>query len=516
MTERATVPPAGARGRSETEPPVPGGGEGAGRAGPVVSRPGPTPSGTGPRGQGEGPADLVVWGCTALVHGADGVIRFEEDRAVVVRAGVIVDVVSADAAVALPARERLDARGRLAMPGLINCHTHASMVALRGIAEDVPVEEWFDDWIWPIESNLTEQVVELGALLACAEMIRGGVTTFVDHYFAMDRVADAVVRSGLRADLGWAYFSSQGAEGRERSLDFALRRRGDADGRITTSLAPHAPYTVNDADLEATARLAHEHALTVHIHAAENRVQTEDSLERHGRTPIGTLHRTGLLDVDLLVAHGTGIVESDLPLLARATGRVGVASAPKGYLKFGWDTTPVRKLHDLGIPVGLATDGAASNNTLDVWESMTLTALVQKSAEKDPRWLTARQALDHATTQSARAAGLAEQVGALVPGRRADLILVDLSGPHVRPLHDIAAALVFSARSSDVLTTIVDGRVLMRDRRLLTLDADEIADELETLLPDVTDRSHGRRIQEYNAKERNAKEQSTQEPSTEE
>ncbi|MER6996434.1 amidohydrolase [Streptomyces sp. NPDC000410] len=445
------------------------------------------------------PADLVIEGCTALVHGTDGAIRFEEDRAIVVRDGAIADVTATDAAAALPARERIRARGQLAMPGLINCHTHSPMVALRGIAEDVPAEEWFNDWIWPIESNLTDRVVELGALLACAEMIRGGVTFFADHYFSMDRVAAAVVRGGLRANLGWAYFSSQGEEGRERSLDFALRWNGEAGGRITTSLAPHAPYTVNDADLAATAELARRHELPVHIHAAENRAQTDHSLERSGRTPIATLHRAGLLDVDVLIAHGTGIVEEDLPVLRRGTGRIGVATAPKGYLKFGWDTTPVRALRSIGIPVGLATDGAASNNTLDVWESMTLTALAQKSAERDPRWLTARQALDHATTQSALAAGLGEQVGALAPGRRADLILVDLTGPHVRPLHDLAAALVFSARSADVLTTIVDGRVLMRDRTLLSLDVEEIAGELAAHLPELTDRAHGRRIQEYGA-----------------
>ncbi|MFD7440292.1 amidohydrolase [Streptomyces sp. NPDC059909] len=447
----------------------------------------------------DGPADLVVEGCTALVHAQDGGIRFEEDRAVVVRDGAIEAVTSARDAARLPARERIDAQGRPAMPGLINCHTHTPMVALRGIAEDVPVEEWFNDWIWPIESNLTDEIVELGALLACAEMIRGGVTAFADHYFSMDRVAAAVVRSGLRANLGWAYFSSQGPEGRERSLDFALRTAGGAGGRITTSLAPHAPYTVEDADLAATAELAREHGLPVHLHAAESRAQTDSSLQQHGRTPIETLHRAGLLDVDVLIAHGTGIVERDLPVLQRGTGRIGIATAPKGYLKFGWDTTPIRALRSIGIPVGLATDGAASNNTLDVWESMTLTALVQKSTERDPRWLTARQALDHATTQSALATGLGERVGALAPGRRADLILVDLTGPHVRPLHDLATALVLSARSADVVTTIVDGRVLMRDRKLLTLDVEEIVSELARLLPELTDRGHGRRIQEYDA-----------------
>ncbi|MFI6081800.1 amidohydrolase [Streptomyces sp. NPDC051217] len=450
------------------------------------------------------PADLVITGCTTLTHddthddtrGAGG-IGFVENSAIVVRDGVIDSVTTPEAVAGLPAVERLDARGQLAMPGLINCHTHTPMVALRGIAEDVPIEEWFNDWIWPMEVNLTDRDVELGALLACAEMIRGGVTTFADHYFSMDRIAAATEASGLRANLGWGFFSSEGAAGRERSLDFALRLRGAADGRITTSLAPHAPYTVNDDDLAATAELAREHALLVHIHAAENKDQTAAGVAAHGHTPIETLRRAGLLDVDLLVAHGTGLIDDDLAVLGRGTGRIAFATAPKGYLKFGWDMTPMRALASIGVPVGLATDGAASNNTLDIWESMTLTGLTQKSAERDPTWLTARQALDHATTQSALAVGLGDRIGALAPGRRADLILVDLTGPHTQPVHDHAATLVFSARSADVLTTIVDGRILMRDRRLLTLDVPRIVEEMTTRLPALTDRGHGRRVQDY-------------------
>ncbi|GAA1944659.1 amidohydrolase [Streptomyces durmitorensis] len=444
-----------------------------------------------------GPADLVITGCTALVHDEGGRIGFLDDAALVVRDGRIDAVTTTPAVAGLRAAERIDARGQAALPGLINCHTHTPMVALRGLAEDLPAHEWFNDWIWPIESNLTERVVGLGARLACAEMIRGGVTTFADHYFAMDTVADVVEESGLRANLGAAFFSSQGPEGRAASLEFALRRRGAAEGRITTSLAPHAPYTVDDADLAATAELAREHGLMVHLHASENRAQTDNSLERHGRTPIEVLHRTGLLDVDVLIAHGTGILDRDLPVLQQGTGRIAVASAPRGYLKFGWDTTPVRALRGIGIPVGLATDGAASNNTLDVWESMALTALVQKSTQRDPAWLTARQALDHATLQSARAVGLGEQIGSLAPGRRADIVLVDLDGPHTQPVHDLAATLVHSARSADVTTTIVDGRILMRDRRLLTLDVPRIVAELGAELPALIDRGHGKRIQNY-------------------
>jgi 5-methylthioadenosine/S-adenosylhomocysteine deaminase len=441
------------------------------------------------------PADLIITGCTALVHDDHEGIGFVEDASIVVREGVI-ESLGEDVG-GLDAVERVDARGQLAMPGLINCHTHSPMVALRGIAEDLPAVEWFNDFIWPIESNLTERDVELGARLACAEMIRGGVTCFADHYFSMDTVAAVTAQSGLRAHLGEAFFSSQGAEGRERSLEFALRHRGGADGRITTALAPHAPYTVDDSDLAATAELAREHGLPVHLHASENREQTDNSLTRHGRTPIEILERTGLLHHDVLIAHGTGIVERDLPVLENASGRIAVATAPRGYLKFAWDPTPVRALREIGIPVGLATDGAASNNSLDVWESMALTSLVQKSAEGDPRWLTSRQALHHATLQSARAVGLGERIGSLAPGRRADIVLVDLTGPHTQPVHDLAATLVHSARSSDVRTTIVDGRVLMRDRRLLTLDLPSTVKELGERLPALVDRSHGRRIQRY-------------------
>ncbi|MFD0002739.1 amidohydrolase [Streptomyces sp. NPDC127178] len=431
------------------------------------------------------PAGLIITRCTVLTHDDHEGIGFAEDAAIVVRDGVVEAVISSAQAEELSATERIDAHGQVALPGLVNCHTHAPMVALRGVAEDLPTEEWFNDVVWPVESNLTEKDVELGARLACAEMIRGGVTCFADHYFSMDAVAAVVDECGMRAHLGEAYFSSQGPQGRERSLEFALRHRGGAGGRITTTLAPHAPYTVDDADLAATAELAREHGLPVHLHASENRDQAEAGLARHGVTPIEVLRRTGILD-------------RDLPILRNASGRVAVASAPRGYLKFAWPTTtPVRALRELGIPVGLATDGAASNNSLDVWESMALTALIQKSTTGDPRWLTARQALHHATLQSARAVGLGEVAGSIAPGRRADIILVDLTGPHTQPVHDLAATLVHSARSSDVRTTIVDGRVLMRDRELLTIDVPAVVRELGERIPALLDRSHGRRIQEY-------------------
>ncbi|MEU9334796.1 amidohydrolase [Streptomyces sp. NPDC048290] len=448
--------------------------------------------------------DLLITPCTVLVHGPHEEVGFRQDVAVVVRGGVVEAVVGAGDVGRFDAVEVIDGRGQVLLPGLINCHTHAPMVALRGIAEDLPVEEWFDGVVWPVEANLTARDVALGARLACAEMIRGGVTCFADHYFHMDEVAAVVEECGMRALLGQAYFSSQGTEGRERSLEFALRNRGRADGRITTALAPHAPYTVTDADLAATAALARAHGLPVHLHAAENRAQTEASLERHGVTPVEVLERAGLLDtgMELLIAHGTGILDRDIEVLRRAGGRVAVATAPRGYLRFAWPTTtPVRALREIGVPVGLATDGAASNNSLDLWEAMTLTALIQKSTTGDPRWLTARQALHHATVQSADAVGLGDVVGRIEPGRRADLILVDLTGPHTQPVHDLAATLVHSVRSGDVRTTIVDGRVLMRDRELTTIDVPGVVRELGERLPALVERGHGRRIQRYGVEE---------------
>lgn len=448
-----------------------------------------------------GSRHLIVTDVAVLVHAADGV-EIVEHRDIVVRDGAIVEVRPvrplSESEFVVDDGEVIDGRGMLAMPGFINCHSHAPMVMFRGAAEDVSAAAWFNDYIWPMEVNLTPEDVELATRLAAAEMIRAGVTTFADHYFSMDAVARVTAESGLRGVLGETFFSTDGVAGLERSLEFATSWRGAAEGRISTALAPHAPYTVSDDDLAATARLALEHDLLVHVHASEGREQTRNSLERHGKTPVQILQRTGLLDARVLIAHGIGIVPDDLPALSAAR-EVGVGSAPKGYLKHGFDTTPVRLLAAAGIPVGLATDGAASNNTIDVWESMTYFALVQKASQQDPAYLPARQVFDHATTQSAAAVGLSGQVGRIAPGYRADILLVDLSAPRLHPVHDLLATLVYSGRSDDIDTTIVDGRVLMRNRRVLTIDTPAIAAELESRRARLSDRSHGRRIQDYRA-----------------
>jgi 5-methylthioadenosine/S-adenosylhomocysteine deaminase len=440
--------------------------------------------------------DLAIINCTALVGtGTEGAV-FERETTIEITDRRI-SAIRPTRDGSSPAAEVIDARGQVAMPGLVNTHCHAAMTFLRGAAEEVRVTDWFNRYIWPMEVNVGAHDVYLGTMVAAAEMIEAGVTTFVDHYFFMDDAAQAVFESGMRANLGSAFFSSQGPAGLEQSAAFAERWHGGADGRITTSLAPHAPYTCTDDDLRGAADAARALGVRVHVHASEDIHQTEVSLAEHGVTPIAVLDRTGVLDAGAIIAHGNGIVASDIPLLAAHRDRVGVTHGPKGYLKFALGPlTPIRDLLDAGVPVGYCTDGAASNNTLDIFESMRATALTQKQVNDDATWFSSGLALHLAGPGSAAVAGLTD-VGELRVGAVADLILVDVSGFHCQPLHDLAAALVYSVRASDVQTTIVDGAVLMRDRRLLTIDRDALLAEFRSRAQEITDRAHGRSIQDY-------------------
>ncbi|MCT9077473.1 amidohydrolase [Streptomyces fulvoviolaceus] len=441
---------------------------------------------------------LVVTGCDLLRVPAQGECEVLRAQDIVVADGRIQDVRPTGATGPGNAAEVIDGRGLLAVPGLVNAHTHSPMVLMRGAAEDVSVEGWFNDRVWPMESNLTPADVRVGALLACAEMIRSGVTTFADHYFFPERIAEAVAETGLRADIAPTYFSSGGPEALEGTVKFAEAWHGGAEGRVTVSLGPHAPYTVDDGDLRTLSGHARRLGLRLHIHAAEHLEQTESSLARRGITPIRVLHETGVLDAGALIAHGCGIVADDLPLLAEHADRTAVACCPKVYLKHALSPlTPVRELLDAGVTVAVGTDGAAGHNTLDVWEALRLVALTQKQAERDATWMTVSDTLRLATRGGARALGLENRIGALEPGMRADIVLTDLSGLHCRPLHDPRAALVYSARASDVRTVIVDGRVLMRDGELLTVDEHALVTEADARVARILDTSHGRAVQHY-------------------
>jgi 5-methylthioadenosine/S-adenosylhomocysteine deaminase len=438
---------------------------------------------------------------TVLIHSVDilqcdgGRCRVVEDRDIEIVGNRIAAVRPSGEIPPDGASEILPGEGLLAMPGLINTHAHTPMCLFRGLAEDVDIETWFNDFIWPLESNLTEEDVFWGMQLGLAEMIEAGVTSVADHYFHMEREVAAVERAGTRAALGWAVFGSQGRAGVELTSSFARDFNGAAGGRITTWLAPHAPYTCDDAFLTAVAAEAERLDLGIHIHAAETAGQTEASLAAHGRTPIGVLAATGVLDRPTILAHCCGVTGEDIVVMARK--RCGVAHAPKTYLKLGMGAAPVSSLREAGIPVGLATDGPVSNNTLDILESLRLMALVVKHESGSPRDLSVAEALTIATQESARVFGLPDDLGQVAPGFLADLILLDLGGPHNQPLHDPAANLVYSVRASDVRTVICDGKVLMRDRQLLTLDKAEIIARVGENMERLARRVPESRIQSY-------------------
>ncbi len=442
--------------------------------------------------------DLLIHNCSVLVRGDDGVYTTLLNHDIHVQGNRIIAIQPTQPLERLDARAIVAADGLLATPGLINTHAHTPMVLFRGIAEDVSVNRWFNEFIWPVESNLTAEDVYWGMLLGLVEMIEAGVTTVADHYFFMDEAARAVREAGTRALLGWAVFASQGYAALDATVAWVERWQGGAGGRIRTWLAPHAPYTCDDDFLRATVAHARRLGVGIHIHAAEDPAQTASSLAKRGVTPIQVLEQTGILNGPTLIAHGCGILPADVELLRRYGEHVGVAHCPKTYLKLASGLTPIRPLQNAGVAIGLGSDGAASNNTLNIWESLRLMALTQKFVANDPEVMPLHAALDIAFTGSAAAIGMAGALGRLAPGYLADIALIDLSGAHNQPLHSIPAALVYSMQASDVRTVIVDGKVVMQDRTLRTLDKAEIIAQVNRSMTRLAQRVPERRIQVYN------------------
>jgi 5-methylthioadenosine/S-adenosylhomocysteine deaminase len=440
-------------------------------------------------------SDLLIRSATVLTTTIDARVILLPDHDILISGNLIEGIQPSGMADPSHFRTVIEAQGLLAMPGLINTHAHVPMVLFRGLAEDVSIDRWFNDYIWPLESNLQPEDVYWGMQLGLAEMIRGGVTSVADHYFHMDEAAKAVEKAGTRALLAWSTFGTQGTAMIERAAQFVQQWQGSAHGRIRTWLAPHAPYTNDDDLLRANVAKAKALQVGIHIHASEEMGQTHSSLAKRGITPIQVLQQTGVLDVPTIIAHGCGVLPEDMPILARAGS--GFCHAPKTYLKLAMGTAPVKAFREHGIPVGLATDGAVSNNTLDIWESLRLMAMTQKQEHHSPEVMPIPEALYIATRESARVFGLPDSLGALEPGNLADVILVNLNGIHHQPLHSIPASLVYNTLQSDVQTVIVDGQILMRDRTLLTLDEAEIIQEVRTRVQRLSQRRTEQRIQTY-------------------
>ena len=393
--------------------------------------------------------------------------------------------------------DALDGRGLFAVPGLTNAHTHTPLSLMKGVAEDVSVADWFNERVWPMEVNLTPERVRVGARLAIAEMLLGGVTGFADHYFHAEQIAAAAEELGIRANIAPTFFSGSGDHDRDEAFDATRRIVESGSRRVTASVGPHSAYTVSEDDLSRSAALATELGIRVHVHAAENMQQTESSLARLGVTPLAVLERTGVMCAGAHIAHGGGIVEADRELLGAHAATTTVACCPKVYFKHDIDPiTPIRLLHETGVTVGAGTDGAAGGNTLDLWEAMRWTALAQKRQEHDPLFLPTQAAFELGTRASARAASH-PQAGALEVGMAADIVLLDLAGPHCQPIHDIFATLVYSVRPSDIVHVIVDGELVVQNRTLVRADLDEVVRDARDVAPELVRMHEGRAVQHY-------------------
>lgn len=376
--------------------------------------------------------------------------------------------------------EIIEATDRVVMPGFFNAHTHSAITLIRGWADDLPFDRWLNERIWVSESALEEEDVYWGAALAAAEMIRSGTVGFADHYFYMDQVAKAVEESGLRANLAWCVFGlGEEAEigtGLEGSIEFVERWQGAAEGRIRTALGPHAPYSCPPEFLARVAQRAAKLGVGVHIHLSESEEQVENSLAKHGLTPVAHLESLGIFDVPTIAAHCIYLTEEDKEILRQR--QVNVVQCPGSHMKLGMGVTPVPELLARGINVALGTDSTASNNDLDMLQEALLASLMQKNYLRDPVALPGDSVLRLATQNGAQAMGFPES-GVIAPGRAADLIIFDFDKPNLRPRHDLVSNIVYAAKSSDVSHVMVAGRLLMRDGELLTMDEERIMYEAE-------------------------------------
>ncbi len=384
--------------------------------------------------------------------------------------------------------EVIHAAGMVAMPGLINGHNHTPMSLLRGFSDDLKLMDWLEKKMLPAEDRMNEEDIYWGAQLAMAEMIRSGTTAFADMYIHMNEIAQAVVDTGMRASLtrGLVFFADDGGKRMSEAIDLIDRWTGAGDGRITTMFGPHAPFTCPPEPLTEVIALARQRQVPIHIHLAETKEEIVKIRENYQQTPTEYLYHLGLFEHNhVLLAHSVHLTRKDIGYLRGMRG--GVAHNPLSNLKLGCGIAPVVDLNSQGITVGLGTDGAGSATTLDMFAEIKAASWLQKLDYGDPTQLPAKTALQMATIESAKLLGIADQVGTLEAGKRADIILIDLQKPHLQPIHNIYSLLAYSATGADVDTTIVNGQVLMRNRQLVTIDEDELFRQVGKRVPRIVE-----------------------------
>jgi 5-methylthioadenosine/S-adenosylhomocysteine deaminase len=427
---------------------------------------------------------LVVTNGTIVTM--DGASRLIRSGAVAIDGRDIVAVgTAAEIAAAFEAREAIDAAGQVVLPGLINTHTHAPMVLYRGLADDLALMEWLEKYIFPAEARtVTPEFVRAGTRLAALEMIKSGTTAYADMYYFEEEIAKTTRAAGLRGVLGQTIIqfpvadAKTPADGLKRGVAFLEQFAGDE--LITPALAPHAMYTLDTAMLKTIRAAADRHKAPLIIHLAETKDEIAISQKQYKTTPVHYLESIGFWGVGpegsrALAAHAVHVTPEEIRILA--SHGVGVSHNPESNMKLASGTAPVPAMRTARLNVGLGTDGAASNNDLDMFEAMRQAAFLHKLQSGDPRVLPARTVLGMATIEGARAIGLAQTTGSLEAGKRADLIIVSMTSARQTPLYDPVSHLVYVTRGDDVQTTIVNGKLLMRDRRMLTLDEQAVLTE---------------------------------------
>jgi len=441
----------------------------------------------------QGPArrnvTLIVTGGTVVAMDAGGRVLSPGAVAIDGRDIVAVDAPAAIAA-GFSAAETIDATGQVIMPGLINTHTHAPMVLFRGLADDLALMDWLQKYIFPAEARtVSPEFVRVGTALAALEMIESGTTTYADMYYFEEEIGRVTRAAGLRGVLGETIIqfpvpdARTPAEGLARTETFIKEFAGD--DLITPAIAPHAMYTLDTATLKAIRAMADRLHAPVITHLAETADEVKTSMQRHKLTPTQYLDSIHFWGPRTLAAHAVKLTPADIRILARRG--VGISHNPESNMKLASGTAKVVEMRRAGLAVGLGTDGAASNNDLDMFEAMRQAAFLHKLQTGDPRAIPARTALAMATIDGARALGMDALIGSLEPGKRADLITVSMTAARQTPMYDPLSHLVYVTRGDDVRTTIVNGKVLMRDRKVLTLDEADVLRDARAMAARVSE-----------------------------
>ena len=423
--------------------------------------------------------DLLVVGGTIVTM--DQTRRVIEDGGIAVSDGRIVAIgPRAEIERAYTSRQRVSAVGKVLTPGLINGHTHVPMVLFRGLADDLDLQEWLTKYIFPAEAkNVTEQFVRVGARLGLAEMIRGGTTTYCDMYYFEDAIADETAKAGVRGVLGETVIDFPVADNKTNAEAMAYVERFVARWKghdlIVAAIAPHAPYTVSEEHLKAARAFSDRTGVPIVTHIAETKREVDDMVKAKGASPVAYLDRIGFLNQRVIAAHMVWPQDGEIAIL-QSRG-VGVVHNPQSNMKLAAGVAPVPRMLNDGVLLGLGTDGAASNNDLNMWEEMDTVAKLHKVFTGDPKVISAQQAFELATIRGAQALHLEKEIGSLEVGKRADLLIINRDTLNQIPVYNIYSDLVYATKASDVETVIINGRLVMRDRRLLTLNEVAVKNE---------------------------------------